>query len=72
MQEVKESRWTQVTRGQKQRDHGEGGENWEVKNMKKVDRGGNEGAASNKAYKAAAAAARQRSEAGALVEPARV
>lgn len=37
--------------------------------MKKMDRGGNKGAASNKAYKAAA---RWRSEAGALVEPARV
>lgn len=62
-------------RGQKQRDHGEerererGGENWVVRNMKKMDRGGNKGAASNKAYKAAA---RRRSEAGALVEPARV
>lgn len=36
--------------------------------MKKIDRGGNKGAAWNKAYKAAAW---QRSEAGALVEPAR-
>lgn len=37
--------------------------------MKNMARGGNKGAASNKAYKAAAW---QRSEAGALVEPARV
>lgn len=35
--------------------------------MKKMDSEGNKGAASNKAYKAV----RQRSEAGALVEPAR-
>lgn len=37
--------------------------------MKKMDRGGNKGAASNKAYKAAVW---RRCEAGALVEPARV